>query len=350
MIGVGHVFKDFHDGVLEDDDEVAIAHSPADAGYRTQSDAMVDIRASISAAQAAGVVDEQSAVQLISLAKALPYPERSLRRLVTDARQLKLACAEALADWLPEHRVFRKRTDALMMLRAMRQMLSVWQDPFVARFRFEHTDAWESAKNHVSPTPAHDDQPVLDAALVDELRLNGSWEQARMGSLARSLILAGPAARLLPQLDPTRAEHDFRLAQGLCGVEDFSAWCREQAATPEQLRQFFVEEAAIQIIALAWRTETMRELPNYLRGKGELGALKERAKKKMALARSATGQRTYLQDLGLDESQLFAWYFAQRGYDGTVEQYTQRSGFEDVADLRRAVLSEYLLERSFDTV
>jgi hypothetical protein len=345
MIGVGHIFKSFHDGVLEDDDEVAIAHSSAEDGYRAQSDAMVDIRASVSAALAAGVVGEESAIQLISLAKSLPYPERSLRRLVRDARGVNLPCAEALADWFPEHAVPRKRNDALMMLRAMRQMLGVWRDPFVARFRFEHTDAWESAKNYVSPDPADDDQPALDAGLVDELRLNGSWEQARMGALARSLILSGPASRLLPQLDPTRAERDFRLARGLHSVEDFAAWCHDQAATPEQLRQFFVEEAAIQIIALAWRAETMRELPNYLRGKGELGALQERVKKKAALTRSPTGQRAYLQDLGLDEKELFAWYFAQRGYEGNAEHYAERSGFEDLADFRRAVLSEYLLQR-----
>src|SRR5438093_1428620 len=46
MEGVGAVFDAFRSGRLEDDDEVAVAHEPA-APYRSSSEAMVDIRATV---------------------------------------------------------------------------------------------------------------------------------------------------------------------------------------------------------------------------------------------------------------------------------------------------------------
>ena len=37
MVGVGRVFELFRDGLLEDDDEVAVAHGPADSGYQPKA-------------------------------------------------------------------------------------------------------------------------------------------------------------------------------------------------------------------------------------------------------------------------------------------------------------------------
>src|SRR5437763_12688169 len=34
MVGVGEIFEAYRDGVLEDDDEVAVAHAYAEAGFR----------------------------------------------------------------------------------------------------------------------------------------------------------------------------------------------------------------------------------------------------------------------------------------------------------------------------
>src|SRR3954453_16869600 len=40
MEGVGEIFAAFRDGTLTDDDEVAVAHGPAESGYRAVSEAM----------------------------------------------------------------------------------------------------------------------------------------------------------------------------------------------------------------------------------------------------------------------------------------------------------------------
>ncbi len=60
MTGVGKVFEDYRDGAIEDDDEVAVLHSPAEMGYLQVSEAMVNIRATLNRAAADGVIDESS--------------------------------------------------------------------------------------------------------------------------------------------------------------------------------------------------------------------------------------------------------------------------------------------------
>ena len=56
MIGVGDIYAGYRDGVLEDDDDVAIAHATAEEGFRELSDAMVNIRATARAAERAAVI------------------------------------------------------------------------------------------------------------------------------------------------------------------------------------------------------------------------------------------------------------------------------------------------------
>jgi len=56
MEGVGSIYEAYREGQLEDDDEVAVAHMPAAYGYKCTSTAMVDIRATLVAAQAEGVI------------------------------------------------------------------------------------------------------------------------------------------------------------------------------------------------------------------------------------------------------------------------------------------------------
>ena len=50
MAGVGRIFEDYRDGVLEDDDEVALIHGPAESGYIGMPEPMVNIRRTLSKA------------------------------------------------------------------------------------------------------------------------------------------------------------------------------------------------------------------------------------------------------------------------------------------------------------
>lgn len=81
MVGVGRVFEWFRDGVLTDDDEVAIVHSSPEDGHRPLSDAMVDIRAAVADAVDAGVVEPDAGSELLGVAKGMHYAQRSFASL-----------------------------------------------------------------------------------------------------------------------------------------------------------------------------------------------------------------------------------------------------------------------------
>src|SRR3984957_15656038 len=69
MHGIGRIYEDFRDGVLQDDDEVAVLHGPEDLGYPPVTEAMVNIRATLAAAVCDGVIAAGLAADLTVIAK-----------------------------------------------------------------------------------------------------------------------------------------------------------------------------------------------------------------------------------------------------------------------------------------
>ncbi|MGQ9368490.1 TfuA-like protein [Azospirillum sp. A39] len=147
MIGVGAVFEAFRDGRLEDDDEVAVIHGPAELGYPILSEAMVNVRRTLADAAAAGIVGGDTARALEDLAKDLPYRDRGYGRVLRLAEDLRLPADELarFKAWLPEGRFDQKRADAREMLRTMRRWLAANDGAATARFHFERTVLWERA-------------------------------------------------------------------------------------------------------------------------------------------------------------------------------------------------------------
>ena len=55
MRGIGLVYRQFHSGLLTDDDEVAVLHGPAELDYVALTEAMVNVRSTVDAALQSGV-------------------------------------------------------------------------------------------------------------------------------------------------------------------------------------------------------------------------------------------------------------------------------------------------------
>ncbi|MBI1383455.1 MAG: tfuA protein [Rhizobiales bacterium] len=82
MEGVGRIFADYRDLVHEDDDEVALIHGPAEAGYMPLSEAMVNIRHACELALTAGRLTSEEASVIVATAKSLDYKERTCEAVV----------------------------------------------------------------------------------------------------------------------------------------------------------------------------------------------------------------------------------------------------------------------------
>jgi len=141
MIGVGEIYEGYRDGVLEDDDEVALLHAPEEMGHAPLSVAMVNVRATCDAARRNGVVTAGRRDHLVKIAKSIFYKDRTWARIL-----------EAVADgenvrrfeaWLDDNYVDQKQRDALELIERMRAGTLVDQRAEVQDFRFEVTDLWQ---------------------------------------------------------------------------------------------------------------------------------------------------------------------------------------------------------------
>ena len=90
MTGHGKIFEAYQQGILlpyvdeafEDDDEVAVTHSPAELAYQPLSEAMVNIRFSLAKAHQQNMIDQPTRDALIKIAKQLYYPQRSYSKIL----------------------------------------------------------------------------------------------------------------------------------------------------------------------------------------------------------------------------------------------------------------------------
>lgn len=150
MVGIGRIFEAYASGrfapfddPFEDDDEVAVVHGPAEIGYAA-SEAMVDIRASLAAAEAAGVIDSAAMIALAQAGKSLFYKHRRWATVLERGTADGIApeFITALKKWLPENRVSQKRLDAEAVLAHISSKGCSTTGP---AFRFERTLLWEDA-------------------------------------------------------------------------------------------------------------------------------------------------------------------------------------------------------------
>jgi len=150
MEGVGLVFKCYRDGILEDDDEVAIAHGPAETGFVAASEAMVNIRYTLRKAERLGVISRRFRQELETVGKKLFYPDRNYSVLLhqaSDGARTKGEVAR-LRAWLPKGRVDQKRDDAIAMLRLIRRRSFKGFNRKKVSYSFEHTAMWEDVRRH----------------------------------------------------------------------------------------------------------------------------------------------------------------------------------------------------------
>jgi len=118
MVGVGTIYRAYAAGRLVADDEVAVAHLPAEYAYAATSDALVDLRDGLARA----AITDRTRDALIALARARFYRERSWAQLIADGREAGLPQRQldALAAWRAAHpKHSRKADDARLLLRRM---------------------------------------------------------------------------------------------------------------------------------------------------------------------------------------------------------------------------------------
>ena len=126
MVGVGRIYRDFRDGILQDDDEVVVAHAsdPDTEYYACSSQPLCNIRYTLERACDRGIASRAVCDHLVAHLQCRPFWERTLERAldhVGEQTDWRRECT-ALATWLcddPDAFLDQKRRDAVELLRVL---------------------------------------------------------------------------------------------------------------------------------------------------------------------------------------------------------------------------------------
>ncbi len=299
MIGIGQIFKDFLSGTIEDDDEVAVLHGPAELGFPALSEPMVSIRATIARAMTAGVLSPEAGDALLQRAKDLHYHDRVWDHILEGASDL-----QPFQRWLPDGRVDAKGDDARAMLAEMARYLSAGTDAADAH-RTERTLVWRELCARVDGEAAQQDNEAR--ALVNELRLDPVLYAHLRDRAALGLLSKDETRR--QGLDPDKdavvkqmTEH--RLEARLPRHADLLEWLEENDLTLAQYEAMLADKSRVDI-AIQTLAETMdAALLTELRRSGDYSALRDRAQRKAALSPDQSNAAI--------RTRALVWYFESR--------------------------------------
>lgn len=350
MVGIGSIFADYHSGLIEDDDEVAVEHGPAELGFLPLSEAMVDIRATLEAAFRSGIIDRATKDHLINQAKQLFYADRAWPGLITLARASGCDVVElnALEAWLPTGRINLKRKDALEMLAAIRDFITIDPPPFKANFAFERTEVWDldyEAAHGLPQVIGNGTDALLVQDIINELRLMPADYACMLREAVNRVLSIREARRRRTGAEPDEKEKVLRAWLRECGIGLEEALEQNRISRGE-LEAFLEEEALVRWTAAAFGDAAQNKLIDTLRSHGWLAPLIERAEAKQRALRDMGREATTTQTSNISPAALVGWFWRQAYPRQTQmmssEALAQRMGFADVSDMNKALLREYL--------
>ena len=168
MVGVGRLFEAYRDGLLEDDDEVAVMHlGLASEDFAQVTEAMVDIRATIERAVASEVIKHSMAKSLEKIAKLLHYSDRNYPKILELACANKVSKVEVLPlqKWLGNGgRVSIKRADAVELVGLVNNYIENGQQRQPVKYELEKTRVWQQVLKELHSSEVAVRKIIDDAA------------------------------------------------------------------------------------------------------------------------------------------------------------------------------------------
>lgn len=119
MIGLGYVYKQYSQGNISSDDDVAIVFSPED--NKQVSEALVTIEYNLNNAAKNRVISEEEKLTLIKTAKSIFYPNRTFNLILKESN-LEKESADNLKNFLSKEYVNIKKEDAIAVLEYIKKL------------------------------------------------------------------------------------------------------------------------------------------------------------------------------------------------------------------------------------
>ena len=232
MIGVGEIYRQYASGELMDDDEVALAHGSAETGYQRLSEPMVNVRATLVAAERAGVIDKEQCYRLVAVAKSIYFAERTFPVILQAARAegMSLRVLDELSRFFVASYVDLKRRDAIELLQTINQFsrdsAEVRTRSTVDTFTFKRTTPFETLYNR-DRRVEHNSVSLPLESISNYVALHDrGFDELNFNALNRAVVFAfGEMLGLEVPADGLQAEcARFRKRTDLVEDEAFVSW------------------------------------------------------------------------------------------------------------------------------
>lgn len=354
MNGVGRIFESLRDGTIEDDDEVAVDHGPAEINYLALNDAMVDIRVTFAAAVAEGIVEKATEAALVGIAKQQFFTERIYAKILERAHHAGLPERDVkeLRQWLPANRRSEKSADAIALLSAIREFLTADPPPKKVTYVFQGTETWEADVAFATPLRHAADTeatpPFLSGnELLDELRLVPElYQNIRQEALTRALVLREFRRHgiTVTEQEVTAAKQQWSRDRNLRTPEDILDWCRVNQLDQPAFDVMISEEAIRRRLEKMAESLVDEHLLTVLRSRGLYHHIASRGLRKKKLLATYSDEEAASNMSTFD---LVAWYCEarlERPPPDDIDDFASQLGFANSHELHQAVLREFLYE------
>jgi hypothetical protein len=350
MTGIGRIYEWYRDGLIEDDDEVALLHGPAEARYVPLSEPSVNVRASCAAAVDAQVIDQAAADIVVMAARSLHYKERQWPAVLerAGASGLAVQAGKSLAPWLDRGKFDQKQRDAIALIDAVAADLDHPRERPPPNFRFEWTDVWDQVVGEwdAGGAPPADARPMADA-VIDELRLDAdAYVSLRAQALARAMALAGSDGTRSPVDRSAKLAHLARLRDklGLMRKADFDQWAARNGLDEQALEALLETEARIEEARRLPAAVIDAQILALLYLNDSYAGLAARAEHKQRMLQSTAFTEDGLPH-GLSIPLLLNWYFVERRKQPVPERLDpliEELGLASRAAFYRLLAAEYV--------
>ncbi|MEO1058136.1 MAG: TfuA domain-containing protein, partial [Actinomycetota bacterium] len=245
-VGVGQIYQWYAAGVIDGDDEVALIHGEADTDFRPLSIPLVNVRATMLAAQSAGEANDAESSAILDVAGRLHYADRNVASMLREAAAIGSSerVLELIDGQLRTGLVDQKRADAMELLGTLAALLPDLA-PHTPSFQFE-TSPYFVALRERDRTSDRGGSEVSFAELGYHLALHMPEFRRFNRSALDRLALVRLAAEFGIGVDDTAVAAEVerhRRRHGLLDQAALDAWCQANDLTDDDFRSLMHDEA-----------------------------------------------------------------------------------------------------------
>jgi hypothetical protein len=344
MVGVGQIYRDYVTGALLDDDEVALAHGSAEQNYVQASVPMVNVRATLDAAEHGGVITGTQRAQLIAVAKAIYFAQRTFAAILSEAEQIgfpKLTIP-TLSDFIALHYVDVKRRDAIELLTTIKS-LPADSSPPVPQFEFARNSSFITLFDRDRRVSRKGVEVPLDAIANYVTIHDPHFEETNFNAFNRAIALE--FAYLLGvkvSEEDVEAEHvRFLKRRNLTDANRLSAWLQQNDLGADELRDLVKQLALCRrvhrwYVIATWVNRTTSLVLDELRLTGHYPEWADRAATQERLAQMPDAVRSLAATEGSSLDDLAAEHREWTDWDPSVDPVTwaEEAGFHTKGNLK----------------